>query len=411
MNFTIIKENKNNVVLFFFIFCFIYNIFQVYEYAFDRYAFQYGDWLINYSNGFVRRGFTGEIIIILSNIFKNNIQITFFICVSLLIFVLYLKSYQLLKEINFNFLLYLCLFSPFNDLFTVLNHKSGIRKEYLFFLLIVFFISEFKKKTNHNNLWKYICFFPLILLSHEAIYIYLPFMVLLFCYLMNEENYKIIFFQIILLVIFSSIVLIVSFFFKGNQEYINVICDSLNNYAYDNCKTSGAIENLNHTLSYIFQQTKDSYDFKGIAIWIINFFIGFFPIIFILKKKYLLINNEVFFFKIFKNTNNLKKLKIFFLISSVSVLPLFILAIDWGRWLFIIYHLLFYNIIFLILRKTIKLKNIDFLSNKILFKTTKQKLLILVLIFYATFVTPGVFYSKNVDVEPIKFNYYEIFNN
>ena len=153
-------------------------------------------------------------------------------------------------------------------------------------------------------------------------------MVLLFCYLMNEENYKIIFFQIILLVIFSSIVLIVSFFFKGNQEYINVICDSLNNYAYDNCKTSGAIENLNHTLSYIFQQTKDSYDFKGIAIWIINFFIGFFPIIFILKKKYLLINNEVFFFKIFKNTNNLKKLKIFFLISSVSVLPLFILEID-----------------------------------------------------------------------------------
>ena len=72
---------------------------------------------------------------------------------------------------------------------------------------------------------------------------------------MNEENYKIIFFQIILLIIFSSVVLIVSFFFKGNQEYINVICDSLNNYAYDNCKTSGAIENLNHTLSYIFQQT------------------------------------------------------------------------------------------------------------------------------------------------------------
>ena len=184
-----------------------------------------------------------------------------------------------------------------------------------------------------------------------------------------------------------------------------------NNYAYNNCKETGAIVTLNNDLSYIIQQTKDHYDLKGVAIWVINLFIGFFPIIFILKKKYLVINKKIFFFEIFKNIESLKILKILLLICSIFVFPLFILAVDWGRWLFIMYHLLFYNIIFLILRKIVKFNNTNFLSKTISFKTSKEKILVLILVFYGTFVTPGVFYSKNVDVEPIKFNYYEIFNN
>ena len=42
---------------------FIYNSIQAYEYIKDKYSYQYEDWLINYSNGFVRRGLIGELLI------------------------------------------------------------------------------------------------------------------------------------------------------------------------------------------------------------------------------------------------------------------------------------------------------------------------------------------------------------
>ena len=48
--FNIIKKNK--LIFFFLLICFIYNSIQIYQYANDKYAYQYGDWLINYSNGY-----------------------------------------------------------------------------------------------------------------------------------------------------------------------------------------------------------------------------------------------------------------------------------------------------------------------------------------------------------------------
>ena len=94
---------KNNKFFFFLLICFIYNAVQIYQFTVDKYAYQYGDWLINYSNGFVRRGLGGEVIFYFSYLFNKNIQISYFVILIILLSIFYYKSFLYLSKINFNF--------------------------------------------------------------------------------------------------------------------------------------------------------------------------------------------------------------------------------------------------------------------------------------------------------------------
>ena len=98
---------KKTFLLFFF-----YNAIQIYQYVSDKYSYQYEDWLINYSNGFVRRGFIGELLFKFSEILNINIQYTVFVFLILVIGIFYLKSYQLLSKIKLNLVYYFLIFSP-----------------------------------------------------------------------------------------------------------------------------------------------------------------------------------------------------------------------------------------------------------------------------------------------------------
>ena len=73
---------KNFFLIFFFITLSIIALARLYDNAINRDAWQYGEWLINYQHGFVRRGIAGEIIYLFSVIFNDNIQISFFVILS-----------------------------------------------------------------------------------------------------------------------------------------------------------------------------------------------------------------------------------------------------------------------------------------------------------------------------------------
>ena len=128
----LIMVKKNYFLQFFFIFLTLFSLFKLYDNSLNRDAWQYGEWLINYQHGFVRRGLTGEIIFILSRFFNDNIQITFLLLISTICILYYYKSYKLIKSIKLNFIHYIIIFSPLFYLFFVVISKVGVKKEILF---------------------------------------------------------------------------------------------------------------------------------------------------------------------------------------------------------------------------------------------------------------------------------------
>ena len=69
-------SEKKYLFTFFFL-LFSISLIKLIDNAINLDAWEYGEWLINYQNGFIRRGLIGEIIITFSNFSKINIQYSF----------------------------------------------------------------------------------------------------------------------------------------------------------------------------------------------------------------------------------------------------------------------------------------------------------------------------------------------
>ena len=137
-------HNKNYFILTFFVILSIGAVIRLIDNAIQLDAWQYGEWLINYQNGFVRRGLIGEGIYLISLILNNNLQIAFILGISFIVLFYYYLNYQLIKNIKHNFITYFIIFSPLFYLFFVVISKIGIKKElilYTFYLLKVPFLN------------------------------------------------------------------------------------------------------------------------------------------------------------------------------------------------------------------------------------------------------------------------------
>ena len=119
---------KNYFLQIFFILFSIFSIIKLYDNSNNLDAWQYGEWLINYQNGFVRRGLSGEIIFFVSRIMDNNIQISFIFLLSLLCIYYYYRNYKFIRNIKFNFVHYIILFSPLFYFFFVVISKVCFQK-------------------------------------------------------------------------------------------------------------------------------------------------------------------------------------------------------------------------------------------------------------------------------------------
>ena len=76
------------------------SLIKLYDNSVNLDAWQYGEWLINYQHGFIRRGIVGEAIYILSSIFNDNIQISFIIIIFLLCSLYYYLNYIFIDSIS-----------------------------------------------------------------------------------------------------------------------------------------------------------------------------------------------------------------------------------------------------------------------------------------------------------------------
>ena len=92
-----------------------------------------GDWIINYADGIIRRGLSGEILIFLSNIFSLNVLYIVIFIQSILFLLFLIHFLQIIKNKEITIWYFFLIFFPLTFLFTFYDPLTVGRKEVIFF--------------------------------------------------------------------------------------------------------------------------------------------------------------------------------------------------------------------------------------------------------------------------------------
>jgi hypothetical protein len=279
-----------------------------------------GDWLINYQAGFVRRGFLGEGIFQLSRLSGINAGLVTIAFQLFFYAVFFFFSFLVLKGRKVLFPFILLIFSPFIFMFQVCDFQGGYRKEIIYLALLSFLVwasESLKPKSFTRVLLLVLAVFPLAVLSHEMLVLFLPY--LLAVYFQREKPTAGKVPAIVALVFLSVLVLYFCVRYPGNPEQAAAIEKSLDftNYPVE----GGAIAALAETAGEAIQ---------GVAVKIRDFhyFLYLFPLVFSLLAYI-----PVFGFSGKNPFNRLASSLV--LLSVLGSLPLFAVAVDWGRFIHI----------------------------------------------------------------------------
>lgn len=333
-----IKYHSNSIWIFF-IGIVLINYVALFEYSLNFWGvWKIGEWLVSYEHGLVRRGAIGNLFIYSAKIFDLSAltvsYLVFIFCniVTFFIFFIIQKIYLLNTKNIGSFVL---LFSPAYILFPFYCFQIAYRKEILIFLsfsmLAYAFVLGAKRDVTkfktHLLIFLSYSVFLISLLSHEATIFTLPF----FLFLIYKIKKKIIISHFwakiyYLLFIISTISCLGLTFYLSLDKNFNIsisekLCNGLLTMGFNKqmCLplSSGIAQN---TGSYV-DNTKTFYSML-LKNYIVLILIALMPI---------LISNW------FKKIEN----KLLMLFGFLSLVPLFVLATDWGRWINIYIFLLF----------------------------------------------------------------------
>ncbi len=278
-----------------------------------------GDWLINYQGGFVRRGFLGECVFrlsLLSGINAGLVVVAFQLFFYLLFF---LFSFLLLRGRKVLFPYLLLVFSPFIFLFQVYDPQGGYRKEILFFALfslLAWAAVNLKSRAFTRVFYGILLIFPLAVLSHEMLVIFLPY---LFAAYFQRESLT---WRNGLASLFLGCLSVVALVFcvqnRGTPGQVRLIQDSLVSVSYP--VQGGAIEALSRTAGTEMKR-----------VWNLLAEGRYFMYLF------LLLYALIAFVPVFRCRGGgiqAGKLPVaFVLLSLAGTVPLLALAVDWGRFI------------------------------------------------------------------------------
>ena len=162
------KKNIDNYLISYFLILFFFATFFLYIKHDVGNDSTISEWLINYSGGFTKRGIIGQISIYFSNSFSLGLRDTILGLQILIVGIYFICLYFFLKNILFDRILLLALFTPIFILFPIAEIEVLARKEIFIFILFLGYVSISKYKSNFQNLYKLILF-PLCILIWEPI--------------------------------------------------------------------------------------------------------------------------------------------------------------------------------------------------------------------------------------------------
>ncbi len=199
-------------------------------YYLSHHAFALGDWLINYHTGWVRRGLSGEIILWLSHLLRVSPGLVVWLVWTVtygVFFALVYWAWAAQKE-KWPFLW--LIFSPL--LFTFpLRQEAFPRKEMLAFLLLFLLVVLALRCSSRQcfRAWAYAIFlvYPLVLLSHEALILLLPYFVGIYLWKMGKTGVGWLFPLILLSVGTFGVIILTSMMGPVSEKQVADIYQSL----------------------------------------------------------------------------------------------------------------------------------------------------------------------------------------
>lgn len=285
--------------------------------------FTVGDWLINYAGGFVRRGLMGEILMLLSNATGLSIStllfalqigllVAFFACVVRLIFA---------QRNVWPFLLLTV--SPVILMFQVHDAAGGFRKEQMHIVLLAI-VAVAAVSTDTNRFRRIIRIaalaYPLLILSHEMLAIYMPYLVALALCRLGADRRTVL--ELGLLTLPSVAAFGLAYWYTGSPQQVAAICASLTSAPLSDCAGNTAVGWLSKSLDYghgaVMARVREGFyisfflQLSGLCL------IGFLPAI---ARVRLLWRHQLALLAI--------------LMSVAGTLLLFTVALDWGRFIYV----------------------------------------------------------------------------
>lgn len=313
-----------------------------------------GDWLINYEAGPVRRGFIGTILLNASDAGLPLLWMTFTIQVALYCW-MFLSVIQLYRARERDYRWLIFIYSPAFLLFPLYDLQGGFRKEIIVLAAFAFLCSSIaKQRLTTPRTLAIIATYGIAVLSHEASAFTLPF----FLYALRSarttgligpaETRR----SVVALTLLSGTAVLVSGAYPGTAEAQERICNSLISKGLDPSICEGAIVQL---------QT-DSLHWIALIRSIASEYLRHYPVLLALSIAPM--------FLIDWSTRKSIKMAIF---GLVPILPLYVLAIDWGRWIHIQVSMTFCII---------------FMSNVDMRIKTNPSVALLIMIYLTTWTVP-----------------------
>lgn len=275
-----------------------------------------GDWLINYQDGgFKRRGLSGSFFFLLQDItgIKLNLLVYFFqVFIISGFFYFYFKLIQY-KEATFLYLSLLLSSIGFVGLFNCVDYVG--KKEFIVFFLFSFFVYQLNKNSLSKQKEYLICTGLFIaMFFHEITLFFIPYF-LIALYLKNEKIEFKRYLKYVIAVFVPAV--FIALWGKNINE----------GQSLQILQERGVILARGIFFWDIDERQYIIDHFKEYRLYIISFVISVFHILFYLKYQ-----------------KHRKVTSILLLGAFLFSLPLFYLAIDWGRWMYI--HMIFIIILF-----------------------------------------------------------------
>ena len=341
------RDKEIHIIKFFFLIITIIYFYQINKFVNHNTQSTTSWWLYNYSQGFIKRGLVGEFLFFFSKFINLNIFNLLKLFHSFLFLIFIYLFFQYIKKIKYiNYYYVLLIFSPIGLMAYVYDPFFIARPEIFIFITIIIYINILKNKPNYYKILFISSLSSLSILIHESYFFYLSYFFFLHIFFKSRNGYQLNFFFIFIIL---PIITILGIFFLDRSIDINIMCKNIFELEYfiKTCAGQMLAGSKIMTIQEAIRSTKDTViSHNYYRVYLILSLLSFtLFLIFLLSVsfqiKFLLVNF------------------LFILLNFLYSLPLFILAYDWGRWLFI--H---YMILIIIFGLHLQKKNINFFHQK-----------------------------------------------
>jgi len=312
-----LKITRRNLLIAIFSFTTVHTLASRYSKAQNYGQYDVGDWLINYKGGFVRRGLFGELLLHVFNLNQPVAGFLLFLIQSLLIIGLLLFLFKFMSSQSYSFSSIALCCSPAVGLF-ISNNYGPTRKELLgIFSLLLLSLASRNRGRNYVILsWISILMFGLSCFSSEINALLLPG----FFFILHVScKGKAAPFQILIQKIMFFLISLLSFglssVFLGNSKISQILCSDviLHGFPPSTCSEYSAISWLSRSAKYGFLAVRDHFPL----------YLNYIPLILLAALPIVI-------------TPWFRTYWRWCLGCAFCILPLYVVATDYGRWTFML---------------------------------------------------------------------------